>query len=62
MDDTLMMEPPPARRMAGSALRVPRNTPLVFTASTWSHSSSLVSSMPPPRAIPALLTSTSSLP
>ena len=62
MDDTLMIEPPPALRMAGSALRVPRKTPLVFTAMIRSHSSSVVSSMRSALAMPALLTNTSSRP
>ena len=62
MDETLMIEPPPARRMAGMARRVPRKTPLVFTAMTSSHSSSDVSSMDAPRAMPALFTKMSSLP
>src|SRR5262245_15590009 len=61
-DEMLMMEPPPARRMAGMAARVPRNTPLAFTSITWFHSLTVVSSMRLPPPTPALLTRMSSLP
>ena len=33
-EEMLTIEPPPARRMAGMAARVPRNTPLALTAIT----------------------------
>src|SRR6185369_5820783 len=39
------IEPPPAWRMAGIAYFVPRNTPLAFTAITWSHSAAVRSSI-----------------
>ena len=45
MDEMFTMDPPPARRMAGMACLVPRNTPLAFTAITRSHSASVRSSM-----------------
>jgi hypothetical protein len=45
IDEMFTMEPPPARRMAGIACFVPRNTPLAFTAITWSHSAAVRSSM-----------------
>src|SRR6185295_19909384 len=39
------IEPPPAWRMAGIAYFVPRNSPLAFTAITWSHSAAVRSSI-----------------
>src|SRR5256886_17677364 len=62
VDEMLMMEPPPACRMAGIAHLVPRNTPLTLTAMIRSQSASLVSSIFDRKRMPALLTSTSSLP
>ena len=41
---------------------VPRNTPFAFTSKSRSHSSTVISSMLRPRTIPALFTSTLSLP
>ena len=62
VDEILMIDPPPARRMAGMANLTPMKTPLTFTAMMRSKSSSVVSSMLERIRIPALLTSTSSLP
>src|SRR5947207_13606398 len=62
VDEMLMMEPPPACRMAGIAHFVPRNTPLALTAMMRSQSASLVSSIVDRNRMPALLTSTLSLP
>src|SRR5262245_83240 len=62
VDEILMMEPPPAARIAGLAHFVPRNTPLTLTAMMRSHSVSLVSSIRAWNRIPALLTKTLSLP
>ena len=61
-EEMLMIDPPPAVRMAGIAALVPRNTPLALTSITRSHSSTVVSSSRPAPPMPALLTSTSSLP
>ena len=44
-EEMFTIEPPPARRMAGIACFVPRNTPLAFTAITWSHSATVRSSI-----------------
>src|SRR5215468_5802232 len=44
VDEIFTMEPPPARRIAGMACLVPRNTPFALTAMMCSHSASLVSS------------------
>src|SRR2546422_7391881 len=62
VDEMLTMEPPPACRMAGIAHFVPRKTPLTLTAMMRSQSASLVSSIFARNRMPALLTSTSSLP
>src|SRR5438552_2714614 len=43
-DEMLTIEPPPARRMAGMAALLPRNTPVAFTSITRCHASSDVSS------------------
>ena len=56
------MEPPPARRIAGIAALVPRNTPLALTSMPWSHASAVVSSSRLPPPTPALFTRTSSRP
>src|SRR5437588_322604 len=61
-DEMLTMEPPPARRMAGMAALLPRNTPVALTSITRCHASSVVSSTRPTALMPALLTSTLSLP
>ena len=58
----LMIDPPPARRMAGITLLVPRNTPLALMSIMRSQSSTVVSSIRPPPPMPALLTRTFSLP
>ena len=58
-----MTDPPPDLRISGMANLVPRNTPVLFTAITLSHSARVTSStrlLTPP--IPALLTRMSSLP
>ena len=60
-DEMLIIEPPPDRCIAGMAYFVPRNTPLALTSITRSHSSTVVSSMPPTALTPALLTRMSSL-
>ena len=57
-----MMEPPPAWRIAASAHFVPKNTPLTLTAMMRSQSSSVVASIFARNRMPALLTSTFSLP
>jgi hypothetical protein len=44
-DEMFTIEPPPARRIAGMAYLVPRNTPLALTAITRSHSSAVRSSI-----------------
>jgi hypothetical protein len=62
VDEMLMIEPPPARRIAGIACFVPRKTPLTLTAMMRSQSSSDVSSIFDRKRMPALLTSTFSLP
>src|SRR5712691_5970905 len=59
IDEMFTIEPPPARRMAGMACFVPKNTPLAFTAMMRSQSSSLVSSIPLRITMPALFTRTS---
>ena len=51
-----------ASRNAGAANLVPRNTPVMFTATSLFHSSRLMSSIPLPMKTPALLTRMSSLP
>src|SRR5437879_6529907 len=61
-DEMLTIEPPPARRMAGMATLLPRNTPVALTSITRCHASSEVSSTRPAALMPALLTSTFSLP
>src|SRR5215470_7981832 len=61
-DEMLTMEPPPARRMAGIAARVPRKTPVELTAMIRSQSARVVSSIRLPPPMPALLTRTSSFP
>src|SRR5262245_22101396 len=58
----LMIDPPPAWRIAGMAAFVPRNTPLTLTAMMRSQSASDVSSIGARKRIPALFTSTFSLP
>ena len=55
-EEMLMMEPPPAWRIAGIAALVPRNTPLALTSITRSHSSAVVSSSRPAPPTPALFT------
>jgi hypothetical protein len=45
IDEMFTIEPPPARRMAGMAYFVPRNTPLALTAITRSQSAAVRSSM-----------------
>jgi hypothetical protein len=62
VDEMLMMEPPPAARIADRAHFVPRKTPLTLTAMMRSQSASLVSSILARNRMPALLTSTLSLP
>src|SRR6266849_4848392 len=62
VDEMLMIEPPPACRNAGIACFVPRKTPLTLTAMMRSQSSSDVSSILARKRMPALLTSTFSLP
>src|SRR5262245_53426804 len=42
-DEMLMIEPPPAARIAGMAARVPRNTPVELTDIVRFQSSSVVS-------------------
>src|SRR5262249_4652574 len=61
-DEMLTMEPPPARRMTGITARVPRKTPVEFTAMIRSQSPRVVSSIRLPPPMPALLTRTSSFP
>ena len=51
-----------ASRKAGAASLVPRNTPVIFTATSLFHSSRRISSIPLPMKTPALLTRMSSLP
>src|SRR6516165_10595249 len=46
IDEMFTMDPPPARRIAGMACFVPKNTPFAFTAMMRSQSASLVSSIP----------------
>src|SRR6266566_1409593 len=69
MEEMLIIEPPPALRIAGMAYLVPRNTPLAFTSITRSHCSSVRCSMvtgspsgPRVLPMPALFTSTGSVP
>ena len=69
MDEMLIMDPPPAVRIAGMAARVPRKTPLPFTSMIWSQTSVGASwirgALTPPMLVPptpALLTRMSSLP
>src|SRR6266699_1786594 len=62
VDEIFTMEPSPARRIAGMACLVPRNTPFALTAMRCSHSASLVSSRRFQSTIPALFTRISSLP
>src|SRR5262249_7852306 len=38
-EEMLMIDPLPARRIAGSACLVPKKTPLILTAMIWSRSS-----------------------
>src|SRR5436309_531160 len=62
-EEIFTIEPPPARRMAGIAYFVPRNTPLAFTAITRSHSAAVRSSIATRgMTIAALLTRMSSRP
>ena len=62
-EEMFTIEPPPARRMAGIACLVPRNTPLALTAITRSHSATVRSSIGTRgMTIAALLIRTSSLP
>jgi hypothetical protein len=58
----LMIDPPPAWRIAGMAAFVPRNTPLTLTAMMRSQAASVVSSIGARKRMPALFTSTFSLP
>jgi hypothetical protein len=53
MEDTLMMEPPPARTRCGRAAWLVSMAPVTLTANTWSHG---------PEVMPALFTSASSRP
>src|SRR5262249_14112260 len=46
-DEILIIEPPPARRIAGRAYFVPKNTPFILMPMRWSQSSSVVSSIAP---------------
>src|SRR6266850_1044658 len=46
-DEMLMIDPPPARRMAGMAAFVPRNTPLALMSIVRVQSSTVVSSIRP---------------
>jgi len=57
-----MIDPPPRRRIAGTAAFIPSHTPFWLTLTTASHSSSLVSSRPFIFAMPALFTRTSNPP
>ena len=60
-----MMEPPPALRISGMAYLAPRKTPVELISMIRSHRSPSVSSTvlgAAPEPIPALFTSTSSLP
>ena len=57
-DEMLMIDPPPARRMAGMAAFVPRNTPLALMSIVRVQSSTVVSSIRPHPPMPALLTRT----
>src|SRR5882724_4437114 len=61
-DEMLMIDPPPARRMAGMAAFVPRNTPLALMSIVRVQSSTVVSSIRPHPPMPALLTRTFSAP
>ena len=61
-DEMLMIDPPPAWRIAGMAHFVPRKTPLTLTAMMRSQSASDVSSILARKRMPALFTSTFSLP
>ena len=58
IDEMLMIEPPPAARIAGMAARVPRNTPLLFTSMMRSHNSTSVPSIfaafGSPTSVPAI--------
>src|SRR5262252_5877611 len=54
IDEMFTIEPPPARRMAGMACFVPKNTPFAFTAMMRSQSASVVSSIPLRSTMPAL--------
>src|SRR5215472_5891785 len=62
IEETLMMEPPPARRSSGSACLVHRKTLRTLTAMTWSHWVTDVSSTRASSSTAALLTSTSRRP
>src|SRR5215468_2430069 len=55
-DEMLMMDPPPARRIAGMAVLLPRKTPVALISMTRCHSSTGVSSTLPWPLTPALLT------
>ena len=55
-EEMLIMDPLPARRIAGSACLVPQKTPVILTAMIWSRSSSVVSSMRLRIEMPALFT------
>src|SRR5437879_1530007 len=61
-DERSTIARPPARRRAGMAALLPRNTPVALTSITRCHASSGVSSTRPVALMPALLTSTLSLP
>jgi len=62
MEEMLMMDPPPASSILGTAALVPRKTPLELTSMILSQPSMAVSSVKARLLIPALLTSTSNLP
>src|SRR5215510_177500 len=62
MDETLMIDPPPALRISGMTYFVPRNTPLACTSICASHTATVVSSTVNRAPVPALLTRTCSLP
>src|ERR671918_2456511 len=55
IDEVLTMDPPPARRIAGTMCFMPSHTPVWFTATIADHSSSVVSSTPLLVIVPALL-------
>jgi len=61
-DDIIMMEPPPARRIAGTAYLTDRNTPWRLTAVCRRQSASDISIAPHKIPMPALTTITSNRP